>query len=218
MAEAVERVYVAIRSGIIDGTYPSGTPLRAESLAGQLGVSRTPVREALRRLDAEGLVRIVANQGARVTGWSRRAMEEVFDLRVRLESYAAELGASALSESAVDELERLDGEMRQLSDARPAGFIEAITAANSQFHRIIVDGSMNQRLAALISMVVETHLVGMTFRNYAPADFARSMAHHSELVAAFRARNGAWASAIMQSHILAARNVVIAEDGPADRG
>lgn len=211
MAEAVERVYVAIRSGIVDGTYPSGAPLRAESLASQLGVSRTPVREAFRRLDAEGLVRIVANQGARVTGWSRRAMEEVFGIRVRLESYAAELGATALSTEAIDELERLDAEMRNLAETKPPGFIDAIAVANNRFHRIIVDGSMNQRLAAMISMVVETHLIGMTFRNYGPADLARSMSHHSELVAAFRARNGAWASAVMQSHILAARSVVIAD-------
>ncbi|POR51946.1 GntR family transcriptional regulator [Bosea psychrotolerans] len=211
MAEAVERVYVAIRSGIIDGTYPSGTPLRAEGLAIQLGVSRTPVREAFRRLDAEGLVRIVANQGARVTGWSRRAMEEVFGIRVRLESYAAELGATTLSEEAIDELDQLDVQMRNLAAGKATGFIDAIATANSRFHRIIVDGSMNQRLAAMISMVVETHLIGMTFRNYGPGDLARSMSHHSELVSAFRARNGAWASAVMQSHILAARSVVIAD-------
>lgn len=211
MAEAVERAYLAIRSGIIDGTYPSDAPLRAETLAAQLGISRTPVREAFRRLHAEGLVRIVANQGARVTGWTKQAMDEVFGIRIRLESYAAELGASALSSDAIEELARLDAEMLDLSRARPPGYIDAIAGANNRFHRIIVDGSMNQRLAAMIAMVVETHLVGLTFRNYSASDLARSMAHHSELVAAFRARDGAWASTVMQSHLRAARNVAVAE-------
>ena len=77
MAAAVEKAYAAIREGIMDGTYPGGVHLKAEDLAVAIGVSRTPVREALRRLHAEGLVDFVANRGAYVLTWDRSDVEEV---------------------------------------------------------------------------------------------------------------------------------------------
>ncbi len=86
---AVDRAYDAVRSGIIAGRYLAGARLTEQEIATTVGVSRTPVREALRRLDAEGLVEFTPNLGAIVTVWSDADSDEVFDLRAMLESYSA---------------------------------------------------------------------------------------------------------------------------------
>jgi DNA-binding transcriptional MocR family regulator len=78
---AVERAYEAIRGGIFSGDHPAGSRLREEELAERIGVSRTPVREALRRLDAEGLVEFMPNRGAHVASWSEDDLREIFGLR-----------------------------------------------------------------------------------------------------------------------------------------
>ena len=86
---AVDRAYEAVRTGIIAGRYLAGARLTEQEIATAVGVSRTPVREALRRLDAEGLVEFTPNLGAVVTTWSEADSDEVFDLRAMLESYSA---------------------------------------------------------------------------------------------------------------------------------
>jgi DNA-binding GntR family transcriptional regulator len=209
MAEAVERAYLAIRGDIATGILAVGAHLRAEPLAERLGLSRTPVREALRRLHAEGLVDFVPNHGAYVRGWTRHDMDEVFELRIRLESYAAEIGALVLTEADIAMLADLDEQMHCATRSAADDRLDHIKELNARFHRIIIEGSMNRRLAAMMSSIVETHLIARTFRSYGPADLVRSMQHHSELVAAFRARDPMWASGVMQSHLRAARQVML---------
>ena len=81
MSSAAEKAYEAIRDGIVGGELPVGGRLREEELAGTIGVSRTPVREALRRLDAEGLVEFSPHRGAQVASWSDQDLDEIFGLR-----------------------------------------------------------------------------------------------------------------------------------------
>lgn len=198
---AGERAYEAIRNGIATGAYKPGMHMRAGDLADTLGISRTPVREALRRLSAEGLVEFFANRGAYVTRWSQSDVDEVFGLRVVLESYAAELAATRLTGQQIDELSRLAGRMESLADPGGGRDLGGISVLNGEFHRVIMTAAANRRLAAMIAGVVELGLVARTFSVYSGADLARSMAHHRELIAAFSVRDQVWAASIMRSHI-----------------
>lgn len=208
MAVATDQVYAAIKAGISSGTFAAGSHLGAAGLADELGVSRTPVREALRRLSAEGLVDIHANRGAYVTSWSHDDVEEVFALRTVLESHAAECSAVRLKP---DLIGRLEGYAVRMEDAVSAGSRElpTIAACNAEFHSIIIMAAANKRLAAMISSVVEVALVTRTFRVYSDEDLARSMTHHRELIAAFKARDAQWAGSVMRSHIRAAYHVFV---------
>src|SRR5918911_3294911 len=93
VASVVDQVYMAIRERISDGTLPRGGRLHQEDLATELGVSRTPVREALRRLAAEGLVEMHTNRGARVADLDRAAMRAAYEARLVIEPGAARLAA-----------------------------------------------------------------------------------------------------------------------------
>ncbi len=207
MVAAVDVAYDAIRKGISRGRFASGMHLSTEDLAQEFGISRTPVREALRRLAAEGLVDIFANRGAYVSSWSQQDAEEVFALRVLLESHAAEQSALRLTELEIKRLNQLADEMEALPTGEGGHSLDVLTHLNGEFHRLIISAAANRRLSTTIASVVERSLVTRTFESYSSADLQRSMAHHRELISAFRARDGAWAAAVMKSHIQAAYHV-----------
>jgi DNA-binding GntR family transcriptional regulator len=209
LGDFVEAAYRTIRAGIIDGTYASGQHLTGEKLAEAVGVSRTPVREALRRLDAEGLVRVVPNQGAYVIGWTAADIAQMYDLRAILESYATELATPFLTEAQIARISELAERTYSLAVERPADFRAQVARANEELHLTIVQAAANRRLAAMIATVVEMPLVLRTLDIYTQDDLLRSAGHHRELVLAFRARDPLWASAVMRSHVLAARRAVL---------
>jgi DNA-binding GntR family transcriptional regulator len=215
MAAAVEKAYTAIRRGIASGLYPARSHLKAADLAVAIGVSRTPVREALRRLHAEGIVDFVANRGAYVIDWRPADVDEVLGLRAVLESYAAELAARTISPEQVAELRSLADRMDRAARDQPPQYLETIAEANARCHHIIHISAGNKRLSAILSAIVEMPLMLRTFHRYRNEDLMRSMAHHRELVAALDAHDGAWASSVMRSHVIAAHHVVVAAQAEA---
>lgn len=208
MADAVERAYQLIRGNIVAGRYESGQHLRSEELALAVGVSRTPVREALRRLHSEGLVDFRTNYGAYVTGWTLGDLDEVFGLRTVLESYAAELAATALTPAEIDQIGVLAETTHTLALEKGPGFRDRIAVANNALHAIIIGAAASRRLSAMISGVMEMPLVMRTLSYYSDDALLRSAGHHRELCAAFRARDPRWAASIMRCHLLAAHNVM----------
>jgi DNA-binding GntR family transcriptional regulator len=209
MAAAEQKAYEAIRSGIASGAFQAGMHLGAADLAERYGISRTPVREALRRLHAEGFVEFFANRGAYVSNWSQADIEEVFALRTVLEGHAAELSAARLRPGEIQRLAQLADAMEALASDGPGRDLQKLAETNGEFHRIIISAAANRRLAAMISGLVEMALVARTFGFYSEDDLARSMTHHRELIAAFSARDPTWAGSVMRSHIRAAHHVYV---------
>lgn len=209
MAAAVERAYRTIRDGIVSGAYRPGDHLTAQGLAAVSGLSRTPVREAMRRLHAEGLIRFIANRGAFVTLLDEREIFKIYDLRVVLEGYAAETAAKEAADAQIDDLEALAREMTAAVERSPAPAIDQVAQLNSAFHRLIVTAAANSRLETALASIVEMPLVLRTFLRYSHDELRRSMNQHLELVEALRARDGLWARSVMSSHILAGRNTLL---------
>ncbi|MEO1226574.1 MAG: GntR family transcriptional regulator [Pseudomonadota bacterium] len=212
MAKAVERAYQIVRRGILDGRLAPGERLKEEDLAQEIGVSRTPIREALRRLDLEGLLSFVPNQGARVADWADQDIEEIFSLRALLESHAAGLAAQRMTPDALDRLRDLATRMEQLVASGDGSPSDALTEANSDFHHLIQEVAGNRRLAAMINNLMEMPVIVNTFRRYRPADLRRSASHHIEMVAAFENRDADWAASVMRSHVRAAYATYAARD------
>lgn len=201
---ASDHAYRAIRAQILSGERAGGDWLREGDLADSIGVSRTPVREALRRLTAEGLVQYERNRGVQVAAWTAEDLDEIFSLRSVLEPWACRLAAVSATVD-LEELDRLAHDM----DAAARGSVvdvDQITELNNRFHRLILEGSRNRRLGSVVSSVVQVPLVWQTFSHYSDTDLRRSLAHHHELVAALAAGDPDWAESVMRSHVRAAWN------------
>lgn len=206
MPSAAERAYEEIRRSIASGAYEAGDRLREEELSTALGVSRTPIREALRRLSAEGFVTFSSNKGAQVAAWTDTELEEIFELRALLESYAAKRAATRVDTATVRRLESLALGIRELV---PQGWdaLGQIAELNNEFHQLVLTSSESPQLVTLAQAIVQIPLVHRTFRRYTPADLQRSAAQHVELVDACRVGDAGWAEAVMRSHILSARHI-----------
>ena len=214
MAAATDQTVTRLRRCILEGDLEPGARLQEVELAAQLGVSRTPVREALRALSSQGLVEILPNRGARVARWSVRDLEEIYELRVMLESHAAQRAASRMSHAEVAVLIKLCEQMEACARRGSKQDLLELGELNSHFHRGILDAADSPRLATMLASVVQVPLVMRTFTRYSPVALARSMGHHRELAAAMRAGDPEWAGSVMRSHVIAARTVLV-NSGPA---
>ena len=201
-SRAVDLAYRAIREQILSGEQPQGDWLRESDLARAIGVSRTPVREALRRLAAEGLVKHERNRGVQVQSWTPKDLADVFALRSLVEPWAC--GIAAASDAVdIDLLNELTDSM-DATARQPEPDLDLLTELNSRFHAAILEASGNGRVGSLLTSLVQLPLVWRTFSHYTPEELATSLNHHRELINALAAGNSLWAESVMRAHIQAA--------------
>jgi DNA-binding GntR family transcriptional regulator len=133
-AVASARIAAALREEILGGRYRPGERIRQEELAARSGASRIPVREALRMLEADGLVTVVANAGARVTQLSARQLSETYQVRERLEPLLLAMSLPALEEGAVTRMGELAAAMEAATGAPAGPDVDAFLRADREFH------------------------------------------------------------------------------------
>ncbi|GGV16394.1 GntR family transcriptional regulator [Actinomadura cremea] len=215
MARAADVAYDAVRRMILSGDAAAGARLGEAELAETLGLSRTPVREALQRLGSDGLVEVLPHRGARVVEWTREDLAEIFELRSLLEPYAAARAARIGQDpSVLADLGTLCDAMEAAADARDLG---GLARLNSRFHAALIDASRNRRLPGMLTSVMHAPLIVGTFRRYDRAELDRSMNHHREVVAAVAAGDPDWAEAVMRAHIRAAAANLSRKDDDDER-
>lgn len=205
---AVDKAYRTVKDGIISGRYPGGARITEQEVAATAGVSRTPVREALRRLQSEGLVDFTPNFGAVVTVWTEADSDEVFELRAMLEAYGARRASRHASDQQLARLRELAEAQYRESIERRSGYLDRISEINNQFHHALQEAAASPRLTRVLSSLIEAPLVMKTFHVYTPEDLTRSAQHHLELCRALELRDAEWASSVMSSHIHAARGAL----------
>jgi DNA-binding GntR family transcriptional regulator len=206
---AVEHAYAALRRGILDGTYPPGAQLAEVELASRFAVSRTPVREAIRRLHSEGLIEVFPNRGAYVRTWTRAQLDELFSVRALLEGHAAGLAAQHATDGQRAAMAQLCDEMDAAagpSPDRPAADIQAVAALNDRFHALVHEASANSLLPGLIRGLIQVPVVVRTFLGYSPARLRISLQQHREVLSAVKHHDAPWAESAMRTHILSARH------------
>lgn len=206
---ATERAHAALRVDILSGARGAGTRLGEDALSQELGISRTPVREALQRLVTEGLVEHVAHRGARVVQWSAGDLAETFELRALLEGQGARRAAARATAADVAGLRELCTRMeRSISPGHPRD-LDALTTGNSAFHARLLELAASPRLTAMVAGVVHVPLVMRTFDRYSDHALTRSQHHHREICDALSRRDGEWAESVMRSHVFAARTFLV---------
>jgi DNA-binding GntR family transcriptional regulator len=216
----VDKLAATLQARVLNGELPMGARLRQAALAEEFGVSRTPVREALRKLQASGLVELRPNRGALVRGLSSREVRDAYEVRAELEGLAAELAALHVHHEHIDRLRQAQEEFRAaLADAvaaREAGgelpqdVSERWGRANDLFHQAIQEAAGNDVLTATLA-----HL----HRSF-PRDLTRTVlrestmllnenvSEHGAILEAIERRDAATARELMVAHVRRAGSLV----------
>lgn len=202
MPNAAERAYLGVRARILDGTFPPGTPLREEMLAGEIGVSRTPIRDALRRLLADGLVESTRNHGTFVAGLAPEELREIFELRILLESHAARKAAPRITPEEIAGMEALAAAMEAIEAPDETG-VAAFSDLNARFHLLLAHAARSPRLEGILLRTLQAPLVLLKeYRLHERVGIPRSNRQHREIIAALRAGNAEWAALAVSAHIV----------------
>lgn len=207
MSRSADKAYQAIHAAIINADYPPGYHLKEEVLSQEIGVSRTPVREALRRLANEGLVVFARNQGTFVETFTAEDVDEIFQLRAMLEAHGAARAATRIDQAALTRLEHLTEEMERLRDREmDDDYVHQFNNLNAEFHKVILEAAESRRLNAMLDAVIDIPLILMKHYSWrAIVNLDRSCQQHWEMIAALRARDVEWAASLMRAHVLGAR-------------
>ncbi len=200
MSRASEQAYSQIRGMILSGTLPPGEQIREEWLAEQCGVSRTPVREALRRLESELFIRRSERKRSFVADWSLDDIEDAFVLRELMEGLAARRAAGRITAAQLTSLKAENDAIGRAVSAETPN-VQAFLKHNKCFHEIILEAAASPRLTNLLARLIEQPVVWRTAQSYDVSDLKRSHREHDELLAAFARQDGGWAESVMAGHI-----------------
>lgn len=190
------RVYARIRDAIVDGTFAPGERIRDLDLAGWLGVSRTPIREAFLRLERAGLLETRPGQTTIVTPVDTAATRNAQDVAAALHALAAELAAGRLGPASLAELEAANA---ALGTAIEAGDVDAALAADDAFHAVVLAGSGNPRIGALLEEVAPLvrRVERLRFASFASRD---SVTQHAQIIECLRSGNAPAAAAATRAN------------------
>lgn len=193
-----ERVHQHLRQEILANRLPPGTVLQEVALSESLGVSRGPVREALGRLGAEGLVTVRPRRGAVVTSLSKDEFLEAYQVREALEILAIRL---AIPRLAPEQLEQLEALTARMSEYATANDVDGFFAANGAFHGTLVEASGNSKLQDMYRQLVEQMGRYQTRSLALRGSLKRSIAEHRTILRAIRAGDADRAAHLLSEHI-----------------
>lgn len=201
-----ELVLEAIREAIKNGALKPRERLMEIQLAEELGVSRTPIREALRKLELEGFIVMVPRKGAYVADISFKDIADVFEIRTALEGLAASLAAERITDEELEEMERL---LVEKAEAITRQDFNLLVAVDTKFHETIYTASRNQRLSTIINNLREQiqryRATSLSF----PGRMQQSLQEHRSIVEAIQSRDSQVARQVVQEHIENAEHYMI---------
>ena len=201
-----EKIYQSLRADIISHRLRPGQAIREDELADRLGVSRTPVREMLRRLEQEDLVRVVPNRGVFVSELTDKDIEEVLEIRLALETAAARSAATKLSPEQIKELKDI---RKQLDTAVKLKDSVLSFEADTRLHGLILQAAGNKRAHRIIN-----NLMGQIHRirfisGHKPGRIDTSVKEHKEIVQALLNGNPVPAEEAMMKHLNSTREILL---------
>ena len=199
--KSADKAYHYIRRIIITGQVAPGTHLTETQLSVETGLSRTPIRDALRRLKTEGLVVRGPNNGAAVASFSNSDVAVIREIRCRLEGFAAERAATRITPAQIERLENIAADMETVVRVPSIDRI-AFADLNVAFHMGIAEASGSEHLVSQIQSVIQLPLI-LLRRNLWPSEPAneRGVWHHREIIEALKIGDAYWVGMQMRAHI-----------------
>ena len=199
-----EIVFESLRDAIISGVLEPGERLMEIQLAQEMGVSRTPVREAIRKLELENFIIMIPRRGAYVAGVSLKDVADVFEIRSALEGLAAGLAAERITE---DELEQMERTLFYRA-AEGEQDIEQFVKSDTDFHALVYKASRNERLIQILENLREQIQRFRATSLAVPGRNKLAIEEHRMIVEALRSHNIEEAQSLAMAHIVTAENVM----------
>jgi DNA-binding GntR family transcriptional regulator len=208
-ASLVDEAYDALKSAIRQNVFPPGYQAAEQDIAQQLGMSRTPVHEAVIRLEEEGLVQVLPRRGVAVRAISPDDIREIYDVLIALEGTAAALLARQAPEGAAATIEALERETKAMEDALDGADLLAWANADERFHQLLTERCGNRRLARMVGTVLDqSHRARMFTLHLRPRP-AASVAEHRKIIDAIRRSDPDKAETLARSHRIRARDMLL---------
>ena len=205
-----DQVYEVLREAIVNGDLLPNARLVERELAQRLRISRTPVREAISRLDQEGYVTPLPTRGVVVQSLSPEDIEEIFDLRVVLEGYAVRAAARRISAAEIAELEAICAESSACVVLDRPHQAKDFVIMDTRFHDLLERAARSGRLRRMAASLRPQVLIYRVATLHDQFQRERSLQQHREIVAALAAGDGERAELVMRRHLEEARDVVLA--------
>ena len=200
-----DSVYAALRRALVEGEFDSGEPLTEEQLSRRFKVSRTPIREALAKLERDHLVRVVPKKGAFVRTASHEEIHELYQIREALEALTVRLAAPRLDREA---LAGFDARFRELeARATPPRYTE-IRPLGDEFHAFLVKQAGNDKLAAMLDQIRGQLRSVWTMSILGPRRVTGLIHEHLALIAALRTGDARRAERLMTAHVRRVRDTI----------
>jgi len=200
------KAYDQLKLRLVAGYYQPGTQLKEEPLAEEFGTSRTPIRAALRKLVEDGLATADTGRGIQVAAWTQWDIEEVFQLRLLLEPYAAQLAAERCTPQILERLESSNAKMQEAISCDTPDMASMVQDANRSFHHTLLEASGSQRLINMLGTMIDMPVITRSFQLYSRSDMEQSLHHHRDLTMAVAAKDGDLAKQVMQLHLQMSRH------------
>lgn len=193
-------VYRTLREAILNGLLDPGTMLNQSEIAEKFRISRMPVRDALKMLAQEGLVRLVLHHGARVTHFSDRDIQEIYAIRKILEGYAVREAIPHITKAVIAKLEDINRAIEQNSRK---GKVDSMIKENERFHLLLYEGCKNKKLLELLKNLWSSYPKRIFWQIQGRAD--QVVHQHKEILAAVKAKDANRAQKLVQAHLLLAQ-------------
>lgn len=194
-------VFRSIRDGILNGKYKEQEELREVALGKELGVSRTPVREALRQLELEGLVTIIPNKGAYVTGITQKDIRDIYEMRFLLEGLCARWATEHITEEQLEELEEIIF-LSEFHARRDGGSPEQVADLDSRFHMVLYEASQSRILSHVLTDFHRYSLRARKSSMISEERARKSIREHKQILRAIRDKDADLAEQLANEHVL----------------
>lgn len=207
---ASERAYNYLRESIYSGHFKPGQIITEDEVASVIGVSRTPVREAIRRASADGFVELEGFRRARVSTFTDEDTQDIFEIRAVLEALAAERAATRISAEEIEQLEQLTNALEEATRAGGTSLFRQFADFNNAFHTVLLKASRSRQIHQALEHLIEAPLIlHKRFEGTLIGNLERTIHHHRAIITALKAKDPKWAHAEMMVHLMSARSSLI---------
>lgn len=198
----------SLKEAIATGRLKPGEKISETKLSEDLGISRTPLREAIQTLEAEGFLKVIPRKGAVVSDFSRKDIENIYDIKATLEGLAARLATENLTEAKIQKLENMNGQLKALT-LKGESSVGRFFKLHNEFHDIFLQAGNNDRLYQLNCHLMDPFKRFRLSSLAMPGRFEESVQAHDEIIEAFKAKDAKKAEDLVIKNVLEGKKALI---------